>query len=71
MKYITEKTGGLMVSTDSFSTQVFKETFKKLFETNDDGNLKMCFKGTCEILLTKPLKIKGALGHLVSLKKII
>ena len=69
MKYITEKTGGLMVSTDSFSTQVFKETFKKLFETNDDGNLKMCFKGTCEILLTKPLKIKGALGHLVSLKK--
>ena len=69
MKYITEKTGGLMVSTDSFSTNVFKETFKKLFETNEDGNLKMCFKGTCEILLTKPLKIKGALGHLVSLKK--
>ena len=69
MKYLTEKTGGLMVSTDSFSTNVFKETFKKLFETNEDGNLKMCFKGTCEILLTKPLKIKGALGHLVSLKK--
>ena len=69
MKYITEKTGGLMVSTDSFSTQVFKETFKKLFETNEDGNLKMCFKGICEILLTKPLKIKGALGHLVSMNK--
>ena len=69
MKYITEKTGGLMVATDSFSTTVFKESFKKLFETNEDGNLKMCFKGTCELLLTKPLKIKGALGHLVSLKK--
>ena len=69
MKYITEKTGGLMVSTDSFSTNVFKESFKKLFETNEDGNLKMCFKGTCELLVTKPLKIKGALGHLVSLKK--
>ena len=69
MKYITEKTGGLMVATDSFSTAVFKETFKKLFETNEDGNLKMCFKGNCEILLTKPLKVKGALGHLVSLQK--
>ena len=69
MKYITEKTGGLMVATDSFSTNVFKESFKKLFETNEDGNLKMCFKGTCEIFLTKPLKVKGALGHLVSLKK--
>ena len=69
MKYITEKTGGLMVATDSFSTAVFKESFKKLFETNDDGNLKMCFKGTCELLLTKPLKVQGALGHLVSLHK--
>ena len=69
MKYITEKTGGLMVSTDSFSTAVFKESFKKLFETNEEGNLKMCFKGMSEIFVTKPLKVKGALGHLVSLNK--
>ncbi len=69
MKYITEKTGGLMVSTDSFSTEVFKESFKRLFEANEDGNLKMCFKGMTEIFVTKPLKIKGALGHLVSLNK--
>ena len=69
MKYITEKTGGLMVSTDSFSTDVFKETFKRLFEPNEDGNLTMCFKGMSEIFVTKPLKVKGALGHLVSLNK--
>jgi protein transport protein SEC23 len=69
MKYITEKTGGLMVSTDSFSTQVFKESFKKLFDTNEDGNLKMSFKGMSEVFVTKPLKLKGALGHLVSLNK--
>ena len=69
MKYITEKTGGLMVSTDSFSTQVFKESFKKLFDTNEEGNLKMSFKGMTEVFVTKPLKLKGALGHLVSLNK--
>ena len=69
MKYITEKTGGLMVSTDSFSTSVFKDTFKRLFETNEEGNLKMCFKGMSEIFVTKPLKVKGALGHLVSMNK--
>ena len=69
MKSITEKTGGLMVSSDSFSTTVFKETFKRLFELNEEGNLKMCFKGCSEIYLTKPLKIKGALGHLVSLNQ--
>ena len=69
MKYITEKTGGIMVSTDSFSTEVFKESFKRLFEINDDGNLNLCFKGMSEIFVTKPLKVKGALGHLVSLNK--
>ena len=69
MKSIIEKTGGLMVSSDSFSTSVFKETFKKLFEVNEDGNLKMCFKGITEIFVTKPLKVKGALGHLVSLNQ--
>jgi len=52
-----------------FIKKFFKESFKRLFEANEDGNLKMCFKGMTEIFVTKPLKIKGALGHLVSLNK--
>ena len=56
-----------MVLTDSFSTSSFKDTFTKIFESDEEGNLKMCFKGRSEIFLSKPLKVKGALGHLVSL----
>lgn len=69
MKFIVEKSGGQMVLTDSFSTSSFKDTFKKIFELNEDGGLKMCFKAKIEMYVTKPLKIKGALGHLVSLEQ--
>lgn len=68
MRYLIEKTGGMMVLTDSFSTSVFKDSFKRLFELDADGNLNMSFKGTSELFVSKPIKIKGALGHLVSMK---
>lgn len=69
LKFLVERTGGLMVLTDSFSTVPFKDTFKKVFEVDEEGNLKMCFKGRSEIYVSKPLQIKGAYGHLVSLNQ--
>ena len=42
-------------------------SFNKIFESDEEGNLKMCFKGRSELFVTKPLKLKGALGHLVSM----
>ena len=67
MKFLVEKTGGVMLLTDSFSTRSFKDTFNKIFESDEEGNLKMCFKGRSELFVTEPLKLKGALGHLVSM----
>ena len=69
MKCLVEKTGGIMVLTDSFSTMVFKESFRKIFNLDDDGLLKMCFRGRLELFVTPPFKISGALGTLVSLKQ--
>ena len=69
MKFLVERTGGLMVLTDSFSTVPFKDTFKKVFEVDEEGNLKMCFKGKSEVYVSKPLQLKGAFGHLVSLNQ--
>ncbi|MCQ2819938.1 MAG: Sec23/Sec24 zinc finger-containing protein [archaeon] len=69
MKFLVERTGGIMLLTDSFSTIPFKDTFSKLMDVDEDGNLKMCFKGKTDIFMTKPLKLKGALGHLVSLQQ--
>ena len=69
MKFLVEKTGGLMLLTDSFSTFPFKDTFNKLFAVDDDGNLKMSFGGKCEMFVTQPLLIQGAFGHMVSLNQ--
>ena len=67
MKCCTEKTGGYMVLTDSFSTVLFKDSFKKMFELDENNNLKMNFKGKLELFLAPPLKVAGAIGHLASL----
>ena len=69
MKCCVEKTGGYMVLTDSFSTILFKDTFKKMFELDESGNLKMNFRGKIELHTSNPVKVSGAIGHLVSLEQ--
>ena len=45
MKPCYEMTGGFYIMTDSFGNPVFKESFKKFFEVDDNGQLKMGFLG--------------------------
>lgn len=67
MRCLVEKTGGYMVLTDSFSTILFKDSFKKIFELDETGSLKMSFRGKLEINTSNPVKVSGGIGHLVSL----
>ena len=69
MKNMASKTGGYIIFTDSFSTMIFKDSFRKIFELDDKGCLKMNFKGKLNFNCTNNYKISGALGHLFSLKK--
>jgi protein transport protein SEC23 len=43
MKSCFDQTGGFYVMTDSFGNPVFKESFKKFFEVDANGELKMGF----------------------------
>jgi protein transport protein SEC23 len=43
MKTCFDRTGGYYVMTDSFGNPVFKESFKKFFEVDENGELKMGF----------------------------
>lgn len=43
MKNCFDQTGGYYVMTDSFGNPVFKESFKKFFEVDANGELKMGF----------------------------
>ena len=59
-----------MILRDPFSTMVFKESnsLKKMFELDENGCLKMSFRGRLEINTLNQIAVTGAIGHLVSLE---
>lgn len=69
MRSLVEKTGGVMFLCDSFINTQFKNTIYKIFELDENENLKICFKGKIEINTTKPVYLSGAIGNLVSLNQ--
>ncbi|CAL5413432.1 unnamed protein product [Camellia sinensis] len=64
-----ESSGGFMMLGESFESEQFKKCLRHLFNRDEEGNLKMCFDVTIEIVTTKDVKICGALGPCVSLRK--
>ncbi|KAK2602663.1 hypothetical protein N8I77_009177 [Diaporthe amygdali] len=69
MKGLCNSTGGHMILTDSFTSSMFKQSFVRVFDKDDDDNLTMGFNGVLEVLTTKELKVTGLIGHAVSLNK--
>lgn len=69
LKTPVESSGGFMMLGDSFESNQFKKCLYDIFNRDDDGNLKMYFDATIEIVTTKDVKICGALGPCVSLQK--
>lgn len=70
MKVMTEKTGGYMVLDDSFTRGVFLNSFKQVFQRNeqDNNDLVMCFSGQLQALTSREVKIAGAIGLCTSLE---
>mmetsp|Transcript_9177 Transcript_9177/g.6934 ORF Transcript_9177/g.6934 Transcript_9177/m.6934 type:complete len:226 (+) Transcript_9177:253-930(+) len=69
MKSCFEQTGGYYVMTDSFGNPVFKESFKKFFELDENGELKMGFLGQIRVICSKEVKLHGAIGEVTQLKQ--
>ena len=69
MKGLPNNTGGHMILTDSFTASMYKQSFAKIFDTDDNGNLVMGFNASLEVLTTKELKVTGLTGHAISLNK--
>jgi protein transport protein SEC23 len=68
MRNCVEKTGGYCVMTDSFSTMLFKDSFRNMFTLDEMGNLQMNFKSKLLLHTTNPVKVSGAIGYLVSME---
>ncbi|KAG4975459.1 hypothetical protein AAZX31_11G258200 [Glycine max] len=68
IKVAVERTGGLVVLSESFGHSVFKDSFKRVFEDGEQS-LGLCFNGTLEINCSKEIKIQGIIGPCTSLEK--
>ena len=69
MKCILDKTGGYVAMDESFNSDMFKNTFKKLFEKDSNGDMKMGYCARLDYYCSKDLKVCGAIGPCTSLKK--
>lgn len=69
MRTLSEKTGGYTVMTEECNSDVFRQTYKKIFDIDTETNeLKMGTAAKIDMFVSKELKINGALGNLTSLK---
>lgn len=69
MKVCADKTGGYMVMSDSFSMGVFKDSFRKMFDTDQNGYLQIGFNAKIQVFTSREFKCCGAVGGLASLSK--
>lgn len=69
MKALPNTTGGHMILTDSFTASMYKQSFAKIFDADEQGNLAMGFNASLEVLTTKELKVTGLIGHAISMNK--
>jgi len=69
MKVLADRTGGYMVMSDSFSMHVFKDSFRKVFECDEAGYLKLGYNAKIEVFTSREFKCCGAVGALTSLQK--
>ncbi|KAF6071568.1 Sec23/Sec24 beta-sandwich domain family protein [Candida albicans] len=68
MKNLCNLTGGTLLLTDAFTTSIFKRSFLRLFNKDDEGYLLMGFNGNLEVRTSKELKISGLIGNASSLQ---
>ncbi|CAN6632645.1 protein transport protein Sec23p [Trichomonascus vanleenenianus] len=67
MRTLAGTTGGAMVLSDSFTTAIFKQSFLRLFDKDDQGYLQMGFNGSLEVKMSKELKVSGVIGQVTSM----
>ncbi|VUG17538.1 SEC23 [Brettanomyces bruxellensis] len=65
---LANKTGGVVVVTDSFQTSIFRNSFFELYAKDDNGYPFDYSAGSLDVLTSPRLKVAGLIGHGASLK---
>jgi protein transport protein SEC23 len=70
MSSVANMTGGNLVLSDSFGTNIFKQSVQRIFlKDANTQNLQMAFNGVFEIITSRELKVCGLIGPAISLAK--
>ncbi|WFD01160.1 GTPase-activating protein S23 [Malassezia yamatoensis] len=69
MRALSNVTNGHLLLVDSFQMGIFKQSFNKIFDKDENGDLEMGFNATLDVQTTKELKVSGLIGHAVSAAK--
>lgn len=59
MKSMSNSTNGVMVLSDSFATSIFKQSFLRTFNKDDQDQLQMGFNATLDVQVSFSLLIRG------------
>lgn len=68
MKVAVEKSGGLVVLSESFGHPVFKDSFRRVFDKGD-SSLGLSYNGIFEVHCSRDLKVQGAIGPCASMER--
>lgn len=68
MSHLPDSTGGEIVLADAFSTSIFKQSFLRVFNKDEQGYLCMGFGGNLEVKMSKELKVSGLVGTAIGLQ---
>lgn len=69
MKSLSNMTGGNMVLTDSFNTNMFKQACQRIFLKDAQGSLSMAFNASIDVVVSRELRICGLIGPAISMQK--
>ncbi|KAI0561480.1 vesicle coat complex COPII subunit Sec23 [Gracilaria domingensis] len=69
MKSCVDRTGGVLVISESFEHPMFKNSFEKFFATDETNQLTMGFQSSLDIITSREIKIAGVIGPVASLNK--
>ena len=69
MSNLATMTGGNIVLSDSFSTNIFKQSVQRIFLKDSNDDLQMAFNGVFEVLVGRELRVCGLIGPALPLNK--
>ena len=69
MKSLVNWTGGNIVLSDSFATNIFKQSCQRIFLKDSNGHLVMAFNGSMEVFVSRELRVAGLIGPAISLER--